>query len=177
MSTRLQLHRRALCMPLALAATLSLGCSKSAIVYGAHGAVIEGPIIGADADSITVDVDGTPQIIPRESIRDIDHPGNGWLIFGAINTAAAVAWGACAVAIYTDHAQSRPESVNEAFGDFVVHWLGMSAALGFGVMHLTVGVPTTIWGGVTWHGSRQRAEAPEPATTVHVGPGGVLVRF
>lgn len=177
MPTRPQPHITTLCIPLALAATLSLGCSRSAIVYGAHGATIEGRIVGSDADSITVDVDGTRQIIPRESIRDIDHPGNGWLIFGAINTAAALAWGAGAVAIYTDYARSRPESVGEAFADVILYGLGMSAALGFGLMHLTVGVPTTIWGGVTWHGSRQRAEAPAPATTVHVGPGGVLVRF
>lgn len=168
---------RTLRLPLALVMALSLGCSRSAIIHGAHGTAIEGPIVGADADSITVDVDGTPQTIPRDGIRDIDHPGNGWLLFGALNTAAAIGWGVGALAIRAEYAQSRPDSFADVVGDAVGYGLGMTAAIGFGLIHLAMGVPTTIWGGITWHGSRQRAEVPVPTTTVHVGPGGVLVRF
>jgi len=159
-------------MPLALAAILSQGCSKSAIVYGAHGAAIEGPIIGADADSITVDVDGVAHVIPREGIRDIDHPGTGWLLFGALNTAVAVACGVGAGAVWYGHLQSGSRDVDDEF-DAKIATAGLLIT---GVIPLLVGVPTAIWGGTTWHDSRQRAEEPA-STTLHVGPGGVLVRF
>lgn len=173
MSTRLHPYRRALCMPLALAATLSLGCSKSAIVYGTHGAAIEGRIVGSDADSITVDVDGVAHVVPREGIRDIDHPGTGWLLFGALNTAAAVACGVGAGAVWYGHLRSGSRDVD----DRLEAEIGTAVLIIAGVIPLLVGVPTAIWGGTTWHDSQERAEAPAPATTVHVGPGGVLVRF
>lgn len=163
----------ALTLALALGA---MGCSKSAIIHSTHGAAIEGRIIGGDSDSITVDVDGTPQTVPRSAIRDIDHPGNGWLLFGALNTAAALGWGLGALAIHAEHARSQPEGFAEAFGAELGYALGMTGAISYGALHLAIGVPTAIWGGSTWHGSRQRAEAPS-AVSVHVAPGGVLVRF
>lgn len=174
MPKRQNVHGRALYLPLVLSAA-SLGCSKNAIIYNAHGAAIEGPIIRSDVDSITVDVNGTPQTISRENISDIDHPGNGWLVAGAINTGIGVAWAIGAHGLLSEIQQAEDRSKLEAQRDFL-RLFGGFLMVCMSIGHLGLGIPTTIWGGTTWYDSRQRAEAPAP-TTVHIGPGGVLVRF
>lgn len=77
------------------------GCGTTASIKRHDGRDIEGKIVGGDVANVYVrTAGGKPLPVPRESITDVDHPGNVLAIIGVVNALAgavnAFALGACA---------------------------------------------------------------------------------
>ena len=94
----------------ALALTVALPAC-TATVHRINAPNIEGEIVGSDGDGLQVagDQAGTTYRIPRDSVADIDHPGN---VAAVVGLAAAIAGGL--VAVTTGGAGSN-ESRRQAF--------------------------------------------------------------
>ncbi|MBI5531614.1 MAG: hypothetical protein HY898_02790 [Deltaproteobacteria bacterium] len=68
----------------ALAAALPMiACGRTATISRGHQPDIRGRIAGGDASSIYVRTRTGVHPIPRKSVTDIDHPGDGAIVVGA----------------------------------------------------------------------------------------------
>lgn len=65
---------------------LSLGgCSYTATIHRYGGPSIEAEIIASDPNNLVVtDQRGEAYEVPTRTVTEVDHPGNGWIIAGAI---------------------------------------------------------------------------------------------
>lgn len=157
---------------LALTALAGLaGCGTTARITGHDGAAYVGEITGGDAESVWLDVHGEQARVPRAAIADIDHPGNVMLVGGAVLggwSALLLGAGLLGYSMH-DGAADEPATFNgEPAGELALNGL-IGTALGL------VGV---IWGHRIWSTSVENARAPDgPGVSIHVAPGGLLVRF
>jgi hypothetical protein len=75
----------------ALAAALPMiACGRTATISRGHQPDIRGRIAGGDASNIYVRTRTGVHPIPRKSITDIDHPGDGAIVIGAALTAVGM---------------------------------------------------------------------------------------
>lgn len=130
------------------------GCNTAATIYLKDGRIIEGKIKQSDSQSIYVKSKDSDEVIVvfRQSIKDIDHPGNGHAIVGTVLGVAAWTAAITVVALEADC---------EGWG------CGLGVAL-ISVPGFAVAIPSTavaVWGWTTWAGSRSAAafEAPRIA--------------
>jgi len=161
---------------LAIACSLSIGCSPYARVYRQDGSALDARITGSDRSQLFLALpDDETTTIDRDDIEDIDHPGNVAMLVGLPNT---VLGGVCAViSVFTLPAaieQGWPDDNSDDLGAAPVATLfGVIAALS-----LAVGLPPFLWGSRQWFDSTGNALPPEsPSLRLSVGPGGVLIRF
>ncbi|MCB9529617.1 MAG: hypothetical protein H6701_14715 [Myxococcales bacterium] len=140
---------------IALAALV--GCSANAIIYRTDGTVVVGPIVGSDQAVIEVAGHGETIRVERADIADIDHPGNGWMLYGLLPTMG----GGLMLGLAQD--------ADDKLARFTFVLMAIPA--------LAAGLPSLIWGAHTWAGSKGRSESREPPTTVSVTPTGVQVTF
>lgn len=85
-------------------AVCSMGCAGKATIYTTSGELITGKIEGASETYLYVDM-GSEQMmrVKRADVLDINHPGRGLIILGAINSLiyvpSAVAGGVSAIKV------------------------------------------------------------------------------
>lgn len=147
------------------------GCSKTATIHMRDGTGFKGKIVRSDETSIFLaEVEKCPSKeqrgrpfkvcyreevqIPRQEIRDIDHPGatSVWLGFLVAGLGAA-----CATSLYTgkEECTGSYECIGENVG-----WafIGIPCACA-----AVVGVITGFGGLMTWDNSRKAARPPRPS--------------
>ena len=66
-----------------LSLAVTLGCTP-ATIHRYQQSPVKGKIIGGSEDSLAIEDEWGEQVIRREDITDIDHPGTGLEIIGAI---------------------------------------------------------------------------------------------
>ncbi len=129
--------------------------NRSTRIDGQDLPAIEGRILGSDGHHLVVERchDGRAVTVPREDVRDIDHPGN-WLAGVGVVLAAAglvllpfgLSYNKPRSCAYSD---SSSCSTSEPYG------IALTAP---GVALLSVGVPTAITGLVIWKTSKAAAK-------------------
>lgn len=151
---------------LALVALLAAGCSREAIVLDDEGRQHEGYIVGGDATHLHM-VPGEwasePTRIPREAIREIDHPGDAvfWTGFGltAVGGVAALSIGL------------RVADSDDPTDDLLAAGLAL-------LIYAGTGVPLMAWGSGVNRASKEAARGQgDLAVRPFVGPKGIGVRF
>ncbi len=119
-----------LCIPVA---ALVMGCSSTATLTRVGAPEVDGKVVTSDSQTIYVETDGRTSPIARQSVTDIDHPGNVAAIVGGMVTA----YGAANIVIGAPDC-NRGE-VAYCTGVF------LPAALG---------APMLLWGVATWARSK-----------------------
>lgn len=67
-----------------LAACLS-GCSYSATIHRYGAPSLEAEIVASDPNTLVInDIHGESYEVPTRTVTEVEHPGTGWLIAGAI---------------------------------------------------------------------------------------------
>ena len=134
----------------------SIGCSKTATITRADGRPIEALVVGSTPSTIDIRIPLTGGIerLDRDSIVDVDHPGNVHMVVGGSLASIGVlptAFGAMIVVTAND-------SFNRFFG---------SVSLAMGGSILAAGLPPLIWGYNTWTDSKGYF-GDQPATSPKV---------
>ena len=111
---------------------------------------MEAHIVGGDAENVYVGPKDEPEAIPRSNIKDIDYPGDGATVAGAI----LVGYGAVNIAVGAPLCASKGAAF--CTGAFTP---------------LAVGIPILIWG-IETHSSAVSAArtAPENGARLFVTP-------
>jgi hypothetical protein len=143
---------RGIALGLALGATT--GCSTTATVTRNDGTSIDGWIAGGTQDSVVVDSRvGRRSEVPRNQIRDIDHPGNVHAIVGG----SVLAYGGFVIASSFPDCRASSDANLECTATLV------PAVIGAGIL---------TWGLVTWLGSKEAADdrslRPLPSEKPHL---------
>jgi hypothetical protein len=130
-------------MKLGLAALVPLavcaGCGTTSTITRVNGPAIEGHIVGGDAENVYVGPKDAPQAIPRSEITDIDYPGDGATIAGAI----LAGYGVVNIAVGAPQCGEK------------------GAAFCTGVFApLAVGIPIFLWGRATHASAVNAAKMP-----------------
>lgn len=131
-------------MKLGLAAlaplALCTACGTTSTITRVDAPTIEGHIVGGDAENLYVGPKDAPTAIPRSEIRDIDYPGDGATIVGAI----LAGYGVANIALGAPQCGAK------------------GAAFCTGVFApLAVGIPIFVWGRAT-HASAVNAAKSAP---------------
>ena len=122
---------------LGLALGATAGCSTTATVTRNDGTSIDGWIAGGTQDSVVVDSrTGRRSEIPRNQIRDVDHPGNVHAIIGG----SVLAYGGFVIADSFPDCRASSEPNVECTAAFIPALVGASILA---------------WGLVTWIGSKE----------------------
>jgi|KBSMisStaDraftv2_1062788.scaffolds.fasta_scaffold362177_1 hypothetical protein len=120
-----------------LVTALAAGCGSTATITRYSGGTIDGEIVSADGRNVYIRRENQALAIPRQDIVDIDHPGNGAAVAGAILTA----YGVLNIAVGAPQCDTK------------------GAAFCTGVFApLAIGLPLTIYGVVVWQSSVSAAK-------------------
>ena len=124
------------------------GCSTTATISRVDGGTYTAKIVRSDQDSLFVKTssNGSEIAIPRSNVSDIDHPGNGMAVFGALLTAYG--------------------GLNVAAGASTCGEVGGAYCVGT-FLPAAVGLSTLIWGLTTWTNSTDAAQGG--AAAAHTG--------
>lgn len=127
------------------------GCSTTATIGRVDGGAYTARIVRSDQRSLFVktSAEGQEIAIPRANVSEIDHPGNGMAVFGALLTA----YGA----------------MNIAAGAGTCSEVGGAYCVGT-VLPAAVGIPILIWGMNTWTNSTHAAHGGNTAFYTGVVP-------
>jgi hypothetical protein len=124
-------------------AVLIVFAACSATITRTQGPAYDARITGSDADSLRVrDRKGNDFVIPREDVRDIDHPGN---VLGIIGIVIAGLYGR--------------ETIN-AHDDFI---FSADEARAIGLIGMSIGIGLALGGLIPYARSKRAAEAFEDA--------------
>jgi hypothetical protein len=134
MLTIIQNAKMILCIPVA---AFVMGCGTTATVSRIGAPAVNGTIVSSDARAIYVETQGETFPVDRQSISDIDHPGNVAAVIGGIVSAYGVA--------------------NIAIGAPDCDRGGAAYCTGV-FLPAAIGVPILAYGLVTWAGSRAAAK-------------------
>jgi hypothetical protein len=116
------------------------GCSTTSTITRVNGPPIEAHIVGGDAENVYVGPADEPEAIRRADIKDIDYPGDGATVAGAI----ASAYGVVNIAVGAPQCDAK------------------GAAFCTGVFApLAIGIPLLIWG-ISTHSSAVNAAKNTP---------------
>ncbi|HEY0711659.1 MAG TPA: hypothetical protein VGF45_03235 [Polyangia bacterium] len=126
-------------------AVVCAGCSTTTVIKHRRG-VIEGHVVANNHEAITVDSLLGETSIPRQSITEIDHPGNGHAVAGAL----LLMYGIANIAV----GSSKCESEGAGFCVGVY----LPAAAGAGML---------AWGLHTWNQAKKATK--DPGASVHMG--------
>jgi hypothetical protein len=74
-----------------IAAMCLMGCSTTSTISRVNAPKVDANIVGGDKDNVYVKYDsGLVSAIPKNTITDIDHPGDGAIVLGTIVSAYGV---------------------------------------------------------------------------------------
>jgi hypothetical protein len=122
-----------------LAFTTCAACGTTATITRTNGPPVEGHITGGDAENLYVEESGARSTIPRSDIKDIDHPGDGATVAGAI----LMGYGSLNIAVGAPMCKDK------------------GAAFCVGVFTpMAVGIPILLWGAAVHAGSVSAASTP-----------------
>jgi len=122
-------------------AVTSVGCGTTATITSRDGSRYELAILRSTPDAVVVDSRDGARAIPRDQIRDIDHPGN------VLETAGAVL-------LLLGAATLLRQPACDGRSNFCVGWAGAAGLAG-------AGLTMTVVGGLTWTRSVRAATAPD----------------
>lgn len=125
---------------------ISANCSRMATIHKKDGTVVEAMVVSSDASMIYL---AGHEPVSRDSVRDIDHPGD---VHAIIGTFLAVLGSASGIAMVFTMGE---------YGGY-----GAAPILGVGVP----GAIVAIWGWYTWATSRSSAAPPEKPAGPKVTP-------
>jgi len=138
-----------------LAGAALSACTTTATISRSDGYQVEGWIRGGSGDAIVVEPRvGRRQVIPRNDVTDIDHPGNVHIVVGGV----LLGFGASVIASGVDDCVNRNDGGTGCF---------------FMVTPAILGASMVVWGLATWLGSKDSAADTSqklPSHEERIGP-------